>query len=1311
MTDVALFTSSGGLVAEALIQDLRADMVGGDVKFLADIGGFVDLAGKSPTKAEYESDLEAAFRSAQALWAAYDAELEAGMEVGRLRERLLRPLFELLGFAPAYQRSHLTAGDGTWAISHLGWDQTDAPPISMVADADLDVAAGRRRCAHDELQGYLNAASQTWGLLTNGRVLRLLRYYHHSRSRGYVQFDLAAIFKAASLPDFLALWRLCHASRFQVADTVIQLPSAPASGDDQEEKTDETREVTAASGPASLLERLYNLSVSAGVAAGKRLQPQVRRAIEELANGVLEANPELRERMLAEATFGRELYRELLLVLYRTLFLLFAEQRGMLRGATALYEDTYSISRLRTLADTAGVEGRRFDLWEGMKATFSAFSDPDRAAALGVYPYNGQLFDQTRTALLGAARCPNWRVLAAIGALTTMQVDAKMSLHVDYRHLGVEELGTVYESLLDYTLKIAETPTVSANRPVAAGHAYLADLAAERGDMASYYTPPALVSLVLDRALIPLIEERLADAGASPAARERALLDLRVIDPACGSGAFLVGVIDRLGDEVARTRSNPVEPSDEQFAFARRDVLTRCIYGVDKDPFAVELCKVALWIHCAVPDAPLSFLDAHVVCGDSLIGWPLLGIPDAIPSEAYGFAATAADDKKVLAAARKANDDDLAGTGTLWRGIAPAAPSSLRLPSILEAPEDSYLAVRQKADAYREYLDSDAHRELCRAANLWTTAFFWTAAQGAAPITGDYRKALGGHPDEELADAAERVAALVAPMHWTLTFPDIRERGGFDLVCANPPWEEFQNEELEFFRESAPTIAALPTKERKAAIDQLVETDPGLHARWVEYQAVQARQAYYAKNSGRFTRTSGKANTYVMFTELAAALTREHGRTGILVKTGLAIDLAQNEVWDALLRRGRVCELRDIVNGGPTGSTPIFPGVDAKERYIALVLGPERTDRTDFGASMMNMSLEEAASRDLVPWSRDRLRLTCPATGTLLSARYAWEIDLATELQDRWQTLDFDRTTSPEGANPWELSFTQLFNSSTGQRWFHRREALEAEGWVLQADRSFAHPDGRTAVPVFEGQMINRYDHRAKTYEGYEGPNKYKRAPGIPWTNQDQHADPAFEVEPRYWMMASAADERLKAKVGDGAMVAYRDVTSTWRNSRSMKAALLFPTPATDKLPILVAPRRFAAGAVALFNSLIFDFLARLHVPGASLKPWIISQCAAPGPPDLDPECGRLAALLSVTSKKLANAYDLSLHRWDGTERPLLDAEIDARVAHSYKLTRAQYEQLFDHFEVMARVEQANYGEQRTKRLCLEVYDRIAKES
>ena len=317
-------------------------------------------------------------------------------------------------------------------------------------------------------------------------------------------------------------------------------------------------------------------------------------------------------------------------VIYRILFLFFAEQRGILPGSNTLYADSYSATRLREVAERpATVEGRRSDLYEGLKATFRLMQEGSEA--LDIKPFGGQLFDAGRTPRMSRVEITNRELLGAIAALSTVQADG-LSLHVAYATVGVEELGAVYESLLDYTPRIAQSPTrTESGEIVSAGSLYLEKIGDR--ELGAYYTPSELVDFALEISLDRLIEQRCQDLTGSDA--EAAILDLRVIDPACGSGAFLIAAIDRLALALCDKRYEGQQPTELQLTRAKRDVLQHCIYGVDLDPFAVELCKVALWIHCTTRDLPLTFLDHRIQYGNSLIGWPLHGIPDTIPLDTY----------------------------------------------------------------------------------------------------------------------------------------------------------------------------------------------------------------------------------------------------------------------------------------------------------------------------------------------------------------------------------------------------------------------------------------------------------------------------------------------------------------------------------------------------------------------------------------------------------------------------------------------------------------------------------------------------
>jgi hypothetical protein len=683
-TDASTVYTSGGLFTPGILAELSAGPAKGEFA----PGSFRRLDGTLVE--DLDRTIEAGFGQ---LCDRYDAIREnlATMDRSALRDRWALPLLRFLDWDPHYQAAHLKPSaveDTTFAVSHLGWDDPTAPPVHVEPTGDaalgLDARpAPRALSPHDLVQRYLNLAPQQWGVVTDGREIRILRDFHHTTAKGFVAVDLVALFESRRFEDFRALYRLAHVSRF--------LPMDP--GDNES---------------AIPLEALYARSRAAGVSVGRALHPQVRRTIEVLARGIAANDSELRAR-LADAAAARAFYGEVLRVVYRLLFLFFAEQRGMLPGRDTLYAETYSVTRLRDLADRAAeVEGRRTDLYEGLKVTFRLMSTG--SDALGVKPFDGHLFDAAETPAMTAGTITNRELIRAIRSLTNVDVEGQRQ-HVAYATIGVEELGAVYESLLDYTPRIAEHALVSdTGETVPAGGLYLERIGDR--ELGSYYTPPDLVDFTLEVSLDRLLEERLTGAT-DPSEAERALLDLRLIDPACGSGAFLVATIDRLASRLTDIRLQGAQPTEAQLSAARRDVLQHCVYGVDIDPFAVELCKVALWIHCSVADLPLTFLDHRIQCGNSLVGWPLRDIPTEIPAEAYQTKAKTKGDvatKAVCQSARDRNLRALAGQGDLFTGDVARPDITLDYPTLWLEEERTPADVEKKATAYAEYLDSTAYR-------------------------------------------------------------------------------------------------------------------------------------------------------------------------------------------------------------------------------------------------------------------------------------------------------------------------------------------------------------------------------------------------------------------------------------------------------------------------------------------------------------------------------------------------------------------------------------------------------------------------
>ena len=353
----------------------------------------------------------------------------------------------------------------------------------------------------------------------------------------------------------------------------------------------------------SPLEQFYKESVAAGVKVGEDLRQNVKKAIEALGNGFL--TPELTKKMIEDEEFCKAYYAELLRVIYRLLFLLFAEQRAMLPTKESLYIEEYSITRLRQMAEERHGKDDHQDLWEGLKVTFHMLKKG--CPPLKVFGYNGSLFDDSEIPKLSELSCKNEDVLEAVRNLTLIE-EERVLKRINYLDLGVSEIGSIYESLLDYSPKVFATEQEIEGQKIPANTFVLDPRGAARKTSGSYYTNPRLIDELIKSALKPVFEDRVSKATE----KEKALLSIKVCDPACGSGAFLIAANNFLGKELAKLRTNQPEPSDKEIKKATRDVLQHCIYGVDLNPMATELAKVSLWINSCVEDMPLNFLDHHI---------------------------------------------------------------------------------------------------------------------------------------------------------------------------------------------------------------------------------------------------------------------------------------------------------------------------------------------------------------------------------------------------------------------------------------------------------------------------------------------------------------------------------------------------------------------------------------------------------------------------------------------------------------------------------------------------------------------------
>ena len=869
-------------------------------------------------------EIQRTFSDARVHWDSFTRRLEHSREsrTTLTRQDWGAKFFELLSFPTLeYQRTAIEAGGTAFPISYLTGGPDIFTPVHIVAvDQGLDERSGRGRTPHALVQDYLNRSDSLWGMVTNGAKLRLLRDSARLSKPTYLEFDIQAMIEGNAYSEFVALYRLIHATR---------LPRGSM-------------------GPHEcLLESYYNQGIDEGGRVREKLRDGVRNALEILGSALVQ-HPD--SEALREALSGRlddaSYYRQLLNFVYRMLFLMVTEERrllftsGDIRQQT-VYDRYYSITHLRERAERYFAGDTHGDLWAGLAQTFRLFRDDNAAQQLGLSPLNGELFGLGACRDIESASCTNEDFLAAMLSLSTFD-DNGVRRRVNYAHLDVEEFGSVYESLLDYR------PVVDLGGASGAPPRFQLAAGTERKQTGSYYTPPELVRELVESALVPVMEERLAEAKTGKD-KEQALLDLRVCDPASGSGHFLLAAARRIARELARVRSGGDEPAPSEYRAAIRDVVRHCIYAVDKNPLAVDLCKVALWIESHAAGLPLGFLDHHIKCGDSLVGVSDVSVLEkGIPDDAYK--AVTGDDKQAATYYRRRNRQERTGQHPMALGSDQSLSATLaqEFTAFGQLEERSPAEVHAKEDLYQQLRGSGTRWwEIKTACDLWTYAYFAPQQMpgidglDGVPTTDDVRKSLHlpASVNGKLVGQASQADSEMRFFHWPLEFPEVFDEGGFDVVLGNPPWDQVQPEEVKFFGVWEPGIAALAGARRKAAIDKLPETDPQLGRLWESHKRSIEGLSKFGRASGRFKLTAvGKINKYSIFAETARTICGPAGRVGTIVPSGIATDDTTKVFFADIVDRRSLVSLYDFEN-----RERVFPGIDSRIKFCLLTLsGGER---------------------------------------------------------------------------------------------------------------------------------------------------------------------------------------------------------------------------------------------------------------------------------------------------------------------------------------------------------------------------------
>ena len=1287
---------------------------------------------------------------------------------------LIRPVLELLGWSDYLPQQaaaghedvpdHLLFADAAAKARAIARGNSDerfrdalivqeSKRFRLALDQRDRTDGHRAGTPHGQMLRYLTTADIAsegrirFGILTNGSVWRLYDRRARPRASGFFEADLADLLQPGNEEGLRVFLLLFGSDSFTLQGTATTtfLEAALAEGRRYEESV--TQDLSSV-----VFERVF---------------PRLVGAIADAAG----------DENLAEARSAA------LILLYRLLFVLYAEDRGLLPVNDTGYDDYGLRKRVREdvarrMADQDTLSATAAHYYNRLTELFHQIDRGDES--IGLPPYNGGLFAPEAAPVLERIRLPDTVVAAIVYDLSHTAAGAPEGGYrrfVNYRDMSVQQLGSIYERLLE------REPTRTGD-----GSIEIRPDSYARKDSGSFYTPQELVDLIVDQTLKPLAEERLRAfkvrarelAGDRRSKAERmadlarldpaqAVLRLKVLDPAMGSGHFLVSAVDFLSDYIAElieyvpsvpdwlegAYESPLVARIAEIrrgillraqqgnwiidaaqltdqAIIRRMVLKRCIYGVDKNPLTVELAKVSLWLHSFTVGAPLSFLDHHLRCGDSLVG---IRVRDAIREL-----------------------DRLGGlfAGSAMAGAEVAAEGMERIEAMSDA---DVVEVHESASVFRDVEETTADlRGLldCLCGLQWLTAGMKKGARSRfeAPLAAtlshdptDAFRILAHGPDAVQTDtddadpvrgatlrerwhAARSIARQEEFLHWEAAFPgvwrnwqDSRPEGGFDAVIGNPPWDRIKLQEVEWFATRAPEIARAPTAAaRRAAIRLLRNQGEPLAA---EYDAAKGR----ADQLGRMVRTSGDypllgggdINLYSLFVERAISLIKPNGLVGLLTPSGIYADKTAARFFQSLSTTGRIGGLFDFENRRlGTELPPFFPDVDSRFKFCALVFGG---DERQFDQTMCAFFLHDTRAvndpQRCFPLTPSDFSRVNPNTGTAPVFRTRRDADITRRIYETHPVL-VDRSSTEERRS-WPVRYHTMFHMTNDSRLFRTAAQLDADGFYRVPGNRWKKGD-ELRLPLYEGKMVQAFDHRAASVVVNRSNLNRPAQPRA--TTSHQHTDPQWHPEPQFWIRADASDWPAYL----GWAVAFKDVTAP-TNVRTMIASLVPCAGFGNTLPLLLplpeesdAYRDHAWLLAACLNSIAFDFVARQKVQGQHLNWFVVEQLPVVAQPEYNLRFGDTTARnlvrdhllqLTYTAHDMAPlardlGYDGPPLKWDPEQRRHLRARLDALYFHLYGLPREDAAYVLDTFPIVRRQDEATYGTYRTRDLILAYMNALA---
>lgn len=1295
---------------------------------------------------------------------------------GTRRSRdLMERMLSILGYDLSRQTSFININDKghdiTYLCESLGnlpvivvGDKTGDAAIDTLDKCSLDFRAKGdrlRKSPHATMLEYLNNTENVYGIVANGQTIRLLRNTGQLVKLTYIEFDLRRMLEEDKYTEFCLLFRLLHASRFRV------------SGDE-----------------ACFFENWFNMSIASGNRIRDGLSDAVKKTMEIIGQAAVRGNGAgnevLRQAYLNHELSDRQFNKELIHFIYRLLFLFIIEERNLvyqipdashpdyenLCKLQDIYKKYYAASRFRAQSELLYLQDHRYqDLWQSLMDTFRLFESSCFGDKLGIKPLGGLLFNDDTLHYLKACTIDNEQFLKAFRTLNEFFDEKGNRVKINYSSLDVEEFGSVYEGILE--MQPILTP---ATDPASWNFGYVGGL--DRKSTSSYYTRPDLVQSLIRTTLEPVIKEKIAQFQTKEE-QVKALLSMKVCDAASGSGHIALAMARTLAWYVCSIRTGEDNPASLDYREALREVIQKCVYAVDFNPDAVELCKVVLWIEGYCAGMPLSFLDHHIRCGNSVVGVADLDVLlKGVPRDAFS-----SEDRDVLRQIKSLNNDALREIEEMKRDNLSAIGATLfssdsmieridseqiglatKVKEISALPENTLLEELTKQKRWEELMQSPRVECLRRACDIYSYAFYkqFTPADIAAtenlfsaPITIPYTKTVY-RALEEIKNLGEEISdfnplddyfkneVLVAAkhyrfFHWCVEFPEVfASKGGFDVMCGNPPWDKIKVEDKKWFEQKGrlDIVNAGTSAQRKRIIDNLPHTDPELYAEYCQDLQDAEAMSRFVRLSGRFILTAtGDIDLYPMFAELCLSFSKE--AWGLVLPTGIALNDPNKDFFGKLVDENRLISLYDFENREK------FFDIDSRFKFCLLTAGKKQDNpRTVSGGFYLTRLDHLLDPNRIYTLKTEDFELLNPNTKTCPVFRTSMDAQITAKIYNRCPVI----TDENKNLNPWNVRISNMMHMSHDSGDFKTYQNLIEMGSILYGD-SFITSAGVTYVPVYEGKMIWFYNHHYASW-----PTEGDRPSAIPSVEEEELSNPNSVIFPWYWTPIEDMKSKMEKRDSNGNliwqwshdwMLGYRKISNA-TNERTFVASIIpLPKGAGDSIIyLLIDDVKTSTIAQGMLSSLIFDYISRQKMGGSNMSNFITKQLPILTNEqipesmvlpiikrvsylcyfnhDLDNWAHELSEALTIEQRaKIPELQALTPFKYNSEERAKVQAELDAIFANLYGLNTEELKYILDPedvcgpgcinetFRVLKDNEIRQYGEYRTKRLVMDAWYRF----